>query len=155
LGLARISRAVTLARECSASATKLPQRYRMRLWTNDDFTSRKRGKCGHAEINADFSFRLGYGLYIVSLDLQSNEPSSRFAWRGCRLQRASEAHRFADLHPTNHRQLDALAVGAESADLIGSAKAGAVILAFEAWTAAALLKKGKKSRTQIDDRLLR
>jgi len=79
LGLARISRAATLARKCSASATKLLQRYRMRLWTNDDFTSRKRGKCGHAEINADFSFRLGYGLYIVSLDLQGNEPSSRFA----------------------------------------------------------------------------
>ena len=35
--------------------------------------------CGHAEINADFSFRLGYGPYIVSLDLQGNEPSSRFA----------------------------------------------------------------------------
>src|SRR5262245_5507347 len=79
LGLARISRAATLARECSAIATKLLQRYRMRLWTNDDFTSRKRGKCGHAEIKADFSFRLGYGLYIVSLDLQGNEPSSRFA----------------------------------------------------------------------------
>src|SRR5262245_58686152 len=78
-GVARISRAATLAREWSASATKLLQRYRMRLWTNDDFTSRKRGKCGHAEINADFSFRLGYGLYIVSLNLQGNEPSSRFA----------------------------------------------------------------------------
>src|SRR5262245_36254368 len=93
-------------------------------------------------------------LHIVGFDLQSDKPASSFAGNSGALERASEPCRLTHFHPADHRQFDAVTVRTESPSLIGSAKAGAIILALEAWVATALLKERSKCGAQIDDRLL-
>ena len=110
---------------------------------------------GHAEIDANHVVRrlpraAGSGVSIISETNQrpaSQETVARFSGPG-------EAHLLAHAHPANDRQLDALAVGAEGAGLIGGQKLGRSVFFLNRGYLPRFSKKLRKDGAEIDDGLL-
>jgi hypothetical protein len=149
--LAGIGRAAALAGLRRVQPSQSLERCRVGFRAFHDRTG---GERRDTKIDTNYRGGLYHRLHIVRLDHQADEPAAAFEGHRGALEPAGEAHGLAHPHPADGRKLDALAVGATGAGLVGGAERSPIALALEPRIFAALREKGAERGTQIDDRWL-